>query len=58
LKNPDLALWLDNLAWSYYERERFQEAESAVRRALALRREIFGEDHNDTAFSCITLAQV
>ena len=43
--HPNLALGLNNLALLHYERGAYLEAQTLLRRALAIEEEAYGPDH-------------
>lgn len=52
----EIALILNDQAWSQHSRGHYEEAERLYRRALAIREDLFGDDHIDVAESMSDLA--
>ena len=57
-ENPQLAAYLNNLAWLYRDQREYLRAEPLLCQALAIQKKIIGENHPDYASSLGNLASL
>ena len=57
-EHPDVATSLNNLAWLYQARGRYEAAEPLYQRALAIHEAVLGAQHPDVATSLNNLAEL
>ena len=55
-EHPDVASYLNNLAWLYSNQGKYQEAEPLFKRALEIKEKVLGSEHPDVAKSLNNLA--